>query len=339
MPDSQRAPEAALQFTRSEARTIAGLVQRFTKTFQDDVATVIAAELRGVQPAEVQELIGQLAILERQLLGPQKVVRVHESNAPLLKRVILSERRAVATEIDGPLQKAIDPQVIKMLRRDLDRFAHTMAAPWFEAATAQPIPEVTDYLSIRHAEAARREPLVLAPRELDEKFHILDAPRLFLPDLAYYRARCGLRRVPVAIAYMDIDDFKSFNTRLGETRVDLDLLTPFMEAIEAHVFGHGHAYRFGGDEYVLTLPNMTRAWAVEFARAMQERIAKTAYRGVSVAPTLSIGLIALDAESFLTDREALGRANAAKTFAKETKKGSVATFDGPLYRDEDRVIA
>lgn len=323
------------EFTRSEARVLATCVERFTESFRRDVASVVAAQFRGVEPAEVSELVGQLSLLARQLEGRGKQVAVHDAYRGLLKRVLLDQRRENAEAIDVPLQKAVDPQLIRLLKRELLSLEHLMSAPWFQETAAQRVPELTDYLSIRHAEAAVPHPLTLRPREYDEKFHILEAPSLFLPDLAYYRRRARFRGVPVSVAYLDIDDFKAFNTRYSETRVDLDLLAPFMEAIEAHVFSHGHAYRFGGDEYLLTLPNMGRSSAVAFLRALQERIAQTEYRGVHRAPTVSIGLLVIDVDCVLTDREAQERANAAKNHAKATEKGRIATFSGTLFRDAD----
>lgn len=326
------------EFTRSEARVLATCVERFTDTFRRDVANVIASQFRGVTPAEITDLVGQLSLLGRQLEGRGKQVVVHDAYRGLLKRVLLDQRRENAEAIDVPLQKAVDPQLVRLLKKDLFSLEHLMSAPWFDEAEAQRVPDLTDYLSIRHAEAALPEPLSLRPREYDEKFHILEAPSLFLPDLAYYRRRARFRGVPVGVAYLDIDDFKAFNTRYTESRVDLDLLAPFMEAIEAHVFSHGHAYRFGGDEYVLTLPNMGRDWAAMFLRALQDRIARTEYRGIHRAPTVSIGLLVLDVDCVLTDREAQERANAAKNHAKATEKGRIATFSGSLCRDADLTL-
>jgi diguanylate cyclase (GGDEF)-like protein len=326
------------EFTRSEAKSLSTCVDRFTASFQRDVAEVIARQFRGIQPADIAELIGQLSLLNRQLDSPHKPVVVHDGHRGLLKRVLVDQRREQAEAIDVPLQKAVDAQLIKLLRRDLASLEHLMAAPWFQETQALRVPSLTDYLSIRHAEAAQPSPLTLLPREYDEKFHILEAPSLFLPDLAHYRKRASFRGSPIAVAYLDIDDFKAFNTRYTETVVDLELLAPFMEAIEAHVFSHGHAYRFGGDEYVLTLPNMEPAWAILFLRALQERIAAMSYRGIERGPTISIGLALVDVDCFLTDREVQARANAAKNHAKATEKGRIATFGSPLFRESDLAL-
>jgi diguanylate cyclase (GGDEF)-like protein len=327
------------EFTRSEARSLAERVGRFADSFRREVGEIVAAQFRGCQPAEIAETVGQLAILQRQLEAQerQRPVRVHEAHGGLLKRVIIEERRRVAEEIDGPLEKAVDPQLVRLLRREISSIEYLMEAPWFEVATPQRLPRLTDYLSIRHAEAAAAE-LALAPRVYDEKFHILEAPALLLPDLRYYRRRCAFRGVPIAVAFIDIDDFKDFNTRHTETKVDLNLLVPFMEAVEAHVFSHGHAYRFGGDEYMLTLPNQDRDGAAAFLRGLQARIASAPYRGMHRAPTVSIGLSVVEVDCFLTDREIQARANAAKNHAKATEKGRIATFGGPLFRDAELVL-
>jgi diguanylate cyclase (GGDEF)-like protein len=321
-------------FTTTEARSLAECVARFAKAFSCDVGDVLAAQFRGCQPSEVSDLIGQLSILQRQLEVKTKPVTVHDAHCALLKRVLIEERRHVAGEIELPLQKAIDGQMIKLLRRGIASVEHLMEAPWFDASEAQRIPRLTDYLSIRHAEAAATA-LTLAPRVYDEKFHILEAPTLFLPDLHYYRRRCGFRGISIAVAFLDIDDFKDFNTRHTESKVDLDLLVPFMEAIEAQVFSHGHAYRFGGDEYMLTLSNQDRDSAVAFLRRLQARIARAPYRGMHRTPSVSIGLCIVDVDCFLTDREIQGRANVAKNHVKAREKGQIATFSGIRFRDAD----
>jgi hypothetical protein len=47
---------------------------------------------------------------------------------------------------------------------------------------------------------------------------------------------------------LDIGLFKDFNTAFGEPRVDRDVLPIFMSELEAHIYWHGYAYKFGGDE-------------------------------------------------------------------------------------------
>jgi hypothetical protein len=184
--------------TRTEALAIKRYVEHFTGEFRREVAEPLAAQLRGIQPGEVVDLVSQLALLERSLEVRTKQVRVHDAHRPLLKRVLIDQRRAVAKAVDVPLQKVLDGQVVKQLRRELLSLVHLMSGGWFEETEALRVPALTDYLSIRHAEAALPDRLELPPRQYDEKFHILEAPSLFLPDLAYYRRRCGFRDAAAA---------------------------------------------------------------------------------------------------------------------------------------------
>ncbi|MCA9621942.1 MAG: GGDEF domain-containing protein, partial [Myxococcales bacterium] len=284
-----------------------------------------------------REVLEELSLLERQLQVRTQKAKVHDAHSRLLKRILIDERRHTAEAIDEPLQKAVDRGVIHQLMRETNKLEQFMEQPWFDSVEAMRLPKLTDYLSVRYAEESMEE-LYMEPRELDEKFHILEAPSLFLRDLAYYRIRCGLRDLPIAVAYMDIDDFKAFNTKYTETKVDLDLLTPFMETIEAHVFAHGHAYRFGGDEYLLLLPNVGWDAAQASLVRLQDRVSALECKGIRERVTISFGVVMVESDCILTDREVLAKANLAKNHAKTGEKDCIAYFDGPLHRPEDLKI-
>ncbi|HET9932827.1 MAG TPA: GGDEF domain-containing protein, partial [Polyangiaceae bacterium] len=240
---------------------------------------------------------------------------------------------STAASIEHPMAKVVDPEVVKTLRRALVPFQELLKAPWLSSVTPARVPRVTDYLSIHFAEQAGTEASVLPPRAYDEKFHILEAPALALSDLAYYRRRCGIREASMGVVYADIDDFKAVNTKLGETEVDVRILPRFMELLEAWVFARGHAYRFGGDEYLLLLPNSDRALCLNLLRDLLARLARREIvRGIRL--NLSLGLCLVDPECLLTDREILQRANAAKQAAKAAGKGRIGATVPP---DHERI--
>jgi len=112
-----------------------------------------------------------------------------------------------------------------------------------------------------------------------------------------------------------------------------------METIEAHVFAHGHAYRFGGDEYVLLLPNAAPEWVLRVLRELAAKVSSAEYVGIREAPTLSIEVCHLSVDCALTDMEALTRANQAEGFAKSQGKNAIATYGGELYRAQDLYLA
>ena len=324
------------EFTKGETKVLETCVASFTESFQVGVVQVLSHEFRGAQPAEVQEIREQLSLIAQQL-GVKKMtpMRVHDAHNPLLKRIVIDERRRAAEAIDPPMQRAVDPQVVRHLQREVRPLEELMNATWFRETQALRLPRLTDYLSIRFAERSVPGQLALRAREYDEKFHILEAPALFLPDLAFYRAKCAFRDAEIAVAYVDIDDFKTLNTRYTETVIDLKLLPVFMELLEAHTFARGHAYRFGGDEYVLLLPNTTERWAVELIRELAGKLAGASFHGIQATVGISTGLCRVDTDCMLTDREVLTKANLAKNYVKGKQKGGIARYSGPLFRDED----
>ncbi|HEY4121904.1 MAG TPA: GGDEF domain-containing protein [Byssovorax sp.] len=327
------------EFSKGEVKVLLAAVQRFTEAFEAEVVDVLARHFRGAQPADVVEVREQLVLLSRAFtLKPKGSLLVHDAQNGLLKRIILDERRRAAEAIDTPLQRTTHGEVMRHLQREVRPFDELMQASWFRAVAPARVPRLADYLSVRWAEAASVAAPKLLPREFDEKFHILEAPALFLPDLAHYRAACALRGVSLAVAYVDIDDFKAINTRYTETIVDQRVLTPFLELLEAHVFGRGHAYRFGGDEYVLLFPNADEAMAITLCRDLQRKVAASRFAGVDVTLGVSIGLCPVEPTCILTDREILARANLAKNHTKNERKGAIASYGGASLRPSDLAL-
>jgi diguanylate cyclase (GGDEF)-like protein len=320
-----------LELKRGEAKFVLACVAAFLEDFERTVTNVLLKELPGIEPPEVREVREQLWLLQRQLEGRQSTIKVHDQMVGLIKRVLASERRRVAESLDRPLAKATAPAVVKSLQARVSRYDAFIGQEPYASAKAQRMPRLTDFMSIRFAAEAMPDAPKLAPRVYDEKFHILETPRLFLTDLAYYRHECALRGSELAVAYVDIDDFKAINSRLTETVVDLLVLGPFLELLESWVFGHGHAYRFGGDEYVIVLPNVSRQMAVVMLDELRQRVLEARFRSKEVRLSITQGVCRVDPECPLTDREILARSNAAKAFAKTAKKGSIAFVEAPTW--------
>ncbi len=328
-----------LWFNISQCKILNACIKRFEATFRREVVDIIREQMRGFEPPQVLEVLQELRVIDNQLGRGLQPSSVHPIHAKLLRHVILTQRRELASATDGPRQKTAHKGAIRYLERETRALEAMMEATWFSEAGSTKVPRLTHFLSIRYAEEALHAAHQLQAREYDEKFHILEAPSLFLPDLSYYRARCALRNTGVAVAYVDVDNFKRYNTEYSETRVDRDLLPTLMETIEAHVFAHGHAYRFGGDEYVLLLPNAAPEWVLRFLRELATKVSSAEYVGIREAPTLSIGVCHLSVDCALTDMEALARANQAEGFAKAQGKDAIATYGGELYRAQDLYLA
>jgi diguanylate cyclase (GGDEF)-like protein len=92
---------------------------------------------------------------------------------------------------------------------------------------------------------------------------------------------------PVSVALIDLDGFKSVNDEHGHARGDA-VLQAVAEQVNASLRSFELAYRIGGDEFVVVLPGVALAEAVEVAERLRRRIEEARPGGLSV--TLSIGV-------------------------------------------------
>jgi diguanylate cyclase (GGDEF)-like protein len=229
------------------------------------------------------------------------------------------------------VEKTFHLELARTLEEEVKALDNLTRAESFSQIADLRLPRLKDFLPFQYIESLGLNQLSLLGRQYDEKFHMLQAPGLFLPDLAYFRAKCEERETSLAIGFVDIDDFKSLNSRHTETKVDRNLLPRFMQAIEAHVFHHGYAYRQGGEEYLLLLPSLSRALSIAFLEELRVKLAHLSYPDIPDKTTVSIGLCIVEPDSPLTDRELLDRANRAKQHAKEKGKNCIATYRGSRF--------
>jgi diguanylate cyclase (GGDEF)-like protein len=233
------------------------------------------------------------------------------------------------------------------LQKELEPYDLLIGHEWFHQTPLMKMPKLTDFLSLQRAEErlfGQLKDNELSKREYDEKFHILQAPTRFQKDLDYIRRQCELRGSSIAAAFIDIDDFKKFNSEYTNERVDRDVLPRVMETMEAHLFARGFAYRQGGEEYLALLPSVSLEEAVRILDQLRLKLSEIKYLGIPDRTTVSIGICHVGDGCYLTDAEVRDRANKASAFAKvpesgKPKKNCVATYRGVQYRPEDLYIA
>lgn len=257
---------------------------------------------------------------------------------PYLQRVFISQRRRIGTEQEARKALTNDPESRKQIAQPLDELARLIPSGLFREWKPAKLPRITDYLTLECIQGLADAIPHLPPRKFDEKFGILCSPNLISSDLPYYRDQCDLRDVSLVAAFLDIDDFKDFNTNHTETAVDAYLLPRLMALLERHVYGHGHAYRLGGDEYFVLLPNADAALAARLLAGFQAELESTEFPPIKERATVSIGICPVDGDCFLTDIEVLEKANVAKNFAKEQGKNRIAAFSGWRYEKSDLSI-
>ena len=93
----------------------------------------------------------------------------------------------------------------------------------------------------------------------------------------------------VAVLMMDLDRFKGFNDRNGHPAGD-DLLVAVSRAIEASTRQNDRAYRYGGDEFAVILPDCGRAAAEEVAGRIKVAIASIPDESGGPHVSISVGV-------------------------------------------------
>lgn len=331
-----------------------GLLQKCLSWFQEDFRQGIVSLIESqfpqyMLPIEVRSVLESWEYI-RQILEANQSESVDianfflnqlagSANAPLFKQMMLRYRRQRAAQTETLREKTFNAGIIKTLDKDVDFLDAVVKENWFQKIDSLRLPRSKDFLPVQYIEQSALGQMELAPRQYDEKFHILQAPFLFLQDLAYFRAKCEMRDAPLSIAFLDIDDFKRFNRAHSETTVDRNLLPRFMQTLEAHIFHHGFAYRQGGDEYLILLPSLSKELAIVFLDELRRKLAAAKYPEIEGTPTVSIGICRAEPDCPLTDRELRDRANEAKKFAKDNGKNCIATYESEqLVQAELRVV-
>lgn len=126
----------------------------------------------------------------------------------------------------------------------------------------------------------------------------------------------------LAIMFIDLDDFKKLNDQYGHTVGDI-VLKEFANLIKNSLRDIDIAARFGGEEFVIMLPNTDRNGALITAKRLQEKILNTPLAGQKVSASIGIAMY----YSGLTSKSLIERADKAMYRVKKTQKGSIIFWD------------
>lgn len=148
--------------------------------------------------------------------------------------------------------------------------------------------------------------------------------RLILERLDEEVQRASRHRQPLAIALLDVDRFKQVNDRYGHAAGDA-VLVAFAQAMAKGLRDYDMCARWGGEEFLMLLPNTDADTAATVLDRLQERIRGFVIPvdGQSVSVTASIGLtMHQDGE---TIAETISRADGALMEAKQTGRDRCIT--------------
>jgi diguanylate cyclase (GGDEF)-like protein len=164
-------------------------------------------------------------------------------------------------------------------------------------------------------------------KEKEQKFGILNSLGQAAIDFPLYSSGLGTD-VSVGVVFLDIDDFKSLNVQFMESIVDQNILIPFQQMLSSACLYRGDAYRHGGEEFLILLPNHTAEEVMQFAEHLRQRIeAKDFSVGESsVRITVSIG-IAFCPKHGVELQDLIEKANRAEHEAKAKGKNRIEAYE------------
>lgn len=138
-----------------------------------------------------------------------------------------------------------------------------------------------------------------------------------------------------AVVIMDLDHFKAINDNFGHPVGD-QVLAAVVQNVKLHLRPYDHIYRYGGEEFLISLPDTN----LQTAQAVIERLRTgiAAFAPATAAPkaifvTVSFGIAQLDSD--VSVEESINRADAALFAAKRSGRNRACIWDPSLTPNQD----
>jgi diguanylate cyclase (GGDEF)-like protein len=136
--------------------------------------------------------------------------------------------------------------------------------------------------------------------------------------------RCAVSGKPFSILMLDIDFFKKINDEFGHLVGD-DVLRAFAQRLREFLRSADFCARFGGEEFVVILPDTSLTTAMEIGERIRAGIAQTPLLNKPrVQATVSIGVATMERKQSINDLFAA--ADAAVYLAKNGGRNQVRSY-------------
>ncbi len=305
------------------------------------------------------DLAGELPALGKlPRMGSHLVERLTSIFLVRSAALLIAEPETGLLRVLGATPGGIDPAFLLALDdpaiEDLRRAGRPVASPGL-APDGLLVPllhqeRLTGVLIVGQKEGSRSWPTSWPAEELDllsllahHVAIVLENARLF--ESATYEGLTGLLRReaileqlgheveralrygrPLAVAIADLDHFKAVNDRHGHLAGDA-LLRRTAQVISGELRGTDAVGRYGGEEFLLVLPETDLQGAAAVAEKVRCRVQETQVPvedGPPIRATVSIGLATLGGEGSLTSRDLIAAADRALYEAKRAGRNRVA---------------
>lgn len=150
--------------------------------------------------------------------------------------------------------------------------------------------------------------------------------RLFLPRLKEEKSSSQRSGAKLCLAMLDVDHFKRFNDNHGHEVGDI-VLCRMARAIDVSLRDYDLCARWGGEEFIVLLPNTSVEMAMIVVERVRENVHSTSLMDVAenITLTVSIGLTVFRLGEDYNDT--IKRADAALQMAKRSGRNRVEVLE------------
>lgn len=136
---------------------------------------------------------------------------------------------------------------------------------------------------------------------------------------------CRRQKLPLCLVFIDVDNLKQINDTYGHTMGDMVLVT-LSSLMQKQLRNSDTISRWGGDEFVLLLPNVSLKNAVSLLERLKETVLSTDF-GTGIGVTCSYGVVEMGEESSF--QSMLREADTLMYTGKRDGKDKISYIDRP----------
>lgn len=233
---------------------------------------------------------------------------------PFLERVHPDDRERTEAESAGLFQGAVTLQFENRYRAKDGSWHWLRWSSQLSPDESLVYARATDVTHLKQMEAEREE-LLGRVQEMARHDQLTGLPnrRALEEQLPRAMARARRSRSPLSVAILDIDHFKDYNDTHGHLAGD-EVLRACAKAWDSALRGEDTIVRFGGEEFLVLLPDIPAEQAAEIVERLRVK--------TPMGQTCSAGLACWDFAESIDDL--LGRADKALYLAKASGRNQLA---------------
>lgn len=150
--------------------------------------------------------------------------------------------------------------------------------------------------------------------------------RKYFEELMFLEvSRAKTNNLMFSLVMCDIDKFKSVNDTFGHRKGD-EILTKIGAILNANLRGSDLVGRYGGEEFIILLPNTTDQEAVDVCEKIRRHIEQQKLLGLDYPLTMSFGIASFPVQGS-SEEELLEKADQALYYSKNNGRNKTTLWD------------